>query len=289
MTGDLDRAVVVTGASTGIGRAAVAKAVAEGAHVFPAVRKKADADSLRKEFGEAVTPLIFDVTDEPAVRAAAETVGKALGNRKLFGLLNNAGMAVPGPLLHLTTEDLRNQMEVNFIGAHIVSQAFLPLLGADRDRTGKPGRVVMISSVGGERAAPFIGAYAASKFAMEGYSEALRREMMLFGIDVIVIAPGAIATPIWGKNDEKALAPYGNTAYAPMLQRVLDYMQDLGRNGLPPSDVGDLVWKVLTDPKPKVRYRILRGEFMEMTLPSLLPKRFVDNAIAKRLGLHASK
>jgi NAD(P)-dependent dehydrogenase (short-subunit alcohol dehydrogenase family) len=253
------------------------------------VRKKADADSLTREFGKAVSPLLFDVTDEAAVRKAADKVGKALGGRTLFGLVNNAGMAVPGPLLHLTSDNLRHQMDVNFIGAHIVSQAFAPLLGADTERTGKPGRIVMMSSIGGERAAPFIGAYAASKFAMEGYSEALRRELMMFGVDVIIIAPGAIATPIWDKADEEVMAPYGNTAYAPMLEKVRNYMLDLGKKGLPPSDVGELIWKVLTRPKPKVRYRIMRGEFLEMTLPKMLPARFVDSAIAKRLGLLPAK
>src|SRR5690606_12734745 len=163
MTNAMDRAVVITGASTGIGRACVAKAVASGAHVFPAVRKKADADKLKAEFGEAVTPLLFDVTDEAAVKAAARKVEKALGGRRLFGLVNNAGVAVPGPLAYLSADDLRRQMEVNFIGVHNVTQAFLPALGLDPDRNGPPGKIVMISSVGGEAALPFIGAYAASK------------------------------------------------------------------------------------------------------------------------------
>jgi NAD(P)-dependent dehydrogenase (short-subunit alcohol dehydrogenase family) len=285
MTNGLDRALVVTGASTGIGRAAVAKAVASGSHVFPAVRKAAAAKSLKAEFGEAVTPLIFDVTDEAAVKAAAVKVGKALGGRRLFGLLNNAGMAVPGPLLHLTTADLRHQMEVNFTGVHIVTQAFLPLLGTDAARTGSPGRIVMISSVGGETAVPFIGAYAASKHALEGYSEALRRELILFGIDVIVIAPGAIATPIWDKVDEDEIALYRDTRYGPMLEKVRDFMLAQGRKGLPPAAVGDLVWKALSKARPKVRYRILRGEFFQITLPKFLPARLVDHAIARTLGL----
>jgi len=195
--GSLDRAVVVTGASSGIGRAAVAAAVRAGAHVFPSVRKEADADSLRQEFGAAVTPLLFDVADEAGVRAGAAQVSEALGSRRLFGLVNNAGIAVPGPLLHLDTDELRRQFEVNFFGVHNVTRAFADLLGADDQRSGKPGRIVMISSVGGQNGAPFVGPYAASKFAMEGYSQSLRRELMLYGIDVIVIGPGAIATPIW--------------------------------------------------------------------------------------------
>lgn len=289
MTNGLDRAVVVTGASTGIGRATVAKAVSAGAHVFAGVRKQADAEALSEGLGSAVTPLIFDVTDESAVQAAAARVGEALGDRRLLGLVNNAGMAVPGPLLHLKTADLRRQMEVNFTGVHIVTQAFLPLLGTDPARNGAPGRIVMISSVGGEVAFPFIGAYAASKHALEGYSQSLRRELILFGVDVVVIAPGAIATPIWDKVDDDELAPYRDTRYGPMLEKVRGYMLAQGRAGLPPARVGDLVWRALSGPGPKVRYRILRGEFFQMTLPKLLPPRLVDKAIARTLGLSPSR
>lgn len=282
--GSLDRAVVVTGASTGIGRAAVASAVAKGAHVFASVRKQPDADSLKAEFGDHVTPLLFDVADEAAVRAGAAQVAVALGNRRLYGLVNNAGIAVPGPLLHLDTDELRKQFEINLFGVHNVTRAFADLLGADKERSGKPGRIVMISSVGGQNGAPFVGPYASSKFALEGYSQSLRRELMLYGIDVIVIGPGAIATPIWDKAEQNDLKRFSNTPYAPMLEGVADYMLKQGREGLPASDVGDLIWFCLSDAKPKTRYPILRRPFMDRTLPRLLGPRTVDNIIAKRLG-----
>jgi NAD(P)-dependent dehydrogenase (short-subunit alcohol dehydrogenase family) len=281
----LDRAVVVTGASTGIGRAAVASAVGQGSHVFASVRKQADADSLTTEFGEAVTPLIFDVADEVAVRAGAAQVAQALGNRKLFGLVNNAGIAVPGPLLHLDTDDLRRQFEVNLFGVHNVTRAFADLLGADRERIGRPGRILMISSVGGQNGAPFVGPYSSSKFALEGYSQSLRRELMLYGIDVIVIGPGAIATPIWDKAEQNDLKRFSNTPYAKATERVADYMLKQGREGLPASQVGDLIWRCLADANPKVRYPILRRPFMDRTLPRLMNPRTVDRIIAKRLGL----
>jgi NAD(P)-dependent dehydrogenase (short-subunit alcohol dehydrogenase family) len=282
--GSLDRAVVVTGASTGIGRAAVAKAVREGAHAFASVRKEADAESLRQEFGEAVTPLLFDVADEAAVRAGAAKVADALGNRRLFGLVNNAGIAVPGPLLHLDTDDLRRQFEINLFGVHNVTRAFADLLGADPNRTGEPGRIIMISSVGGQNGAPFVGPYASSKFALEGYSQSLRRELMLYGIDVIVIGPGAIATPIWDKAEQNDLKRFSNTPYAPMLEGVATFMVTQGRKGLPPSEVGDLIWRCLTGANPKVRYAILRRPFMDRTLPKLMNPRTVDRIYAKRLG-----
>ncbi len=284
MTDALDRAVLVTGASTGIGRAAVATAVREGAHAFANVRKQADADGLKAEFGEAVTPILFDVADEAGVNAGAALVAASLGNRRLFGLVNNAGVAVVGPLLHLDTEELRQQFEINLFGVHNVTRAFGPLLGADPDRTGKPGRVVMISSVGGQNGSPFVGPYSASKFALEGYSQSLRRELLLYGIDVIVIGPGAIATPIWAKAEQIDLKRFSNTAYATAIERVTAFMLSQGRKGLPPSDVGDLIWRCLTDPRPKTRYAVLRRPFMDRTLPSLLGPRFVDRILAQRLG-----
>jgi NAD(P)-dependent dehydrogenase (short-subunit alcohol dehydrogenase family) len=279
------RAIVVTGASTGIGRAAVAKAVAEGARVFASVRKPADAQSLTAEFGEGVTPLIFDVVDEAGVRAGAAKVAAALGRQTLFGLVNNAGVAVPGPLLHLDAADLARQLDINLVGVHRVTQAFAPLLGAECEREGKPGRIVMISSVGGQNGSPFVGAYAASKFALEGYSQSLRRELMFYGIDVIVVGPGAIATPIWTKSDGGAdIERYANTPYAKAIGKVRDYMLEQGKQGLPAEAVGELIWRCLTIAKPKTRYHILRRPFMDRTLPRLLGPRTVDRILARRLG-----
>lgn len=280
-------AIVVTGASTGIGRACVAKAARAGAHVFAGVRKQADADSLTAEFGAKVTPLIFDVTDNAAVMKAAEAVDKALAGHKLMGLVNNAGVATPGPLLHLTADELKGQLDINLIGVHQVTQAFLPLLGSDTGRQGPPGRIVMISSVAGENGSPFMGAYSASKHALEGYSQSLRRELMLFGIDVVVVAPGAIATPIWSKGSgEDMLERYANSPYRAAVAKVRDFMVAGGAAGLKPEAVGELVWNALTNPSPKVRYRIMKNELTSWTLPRLLlGARGMDRAIASRLGL----
>jgi hypothetical protein len=277
--------IVVTGASTGIGRACVAHAVAQGARVFASVRKRQDADALIADFGDAVAPLIFDVTEGTAVRAAAAQVGAMLAGQTLSGLVNNAGVAVAGPLLEMDGEALRSQFDVNFFGVHTVTQAFAPLLGADPDRDGPPGRIVMISSVAGENGAPFLGAYAASKHAIEGYSQSLRRELMLFGIDVVVIGPGAIATPIWDKADDIDVDRYRNSPFFDALNAVRDYMLERGRDGLPPEDVGALVWHALTSENPKARYAILRNALMDRTVPRLLPTRVVDRMIARRLGL----
>jgi NAD(P)-dependent dehydrogenase (short-subunit alcohol dehydrogenase family) len=163
-----------------------------GFRVFGSVRKQADADRLKSEFGANFTPLIFDVTDEAAVLAAAREVRGALNGETLAGLVNNAGIAVSVPVLELAADEFRRQMEVNFIGPIIATQAFGPLLGSDPALKGPKGRIVMISSVAGKNGNPMTSAYSASKHAIEGLSESLRRELMLFGIDVIIIAPGAV-------------------------------------------------------------------------------------------------
>jgi NAD(P)-dependent dehydrogenase (short-subunit alcohol dehydrogenase family) len=278
------KTVVVTGASTGIGWGCVKVLIASGFRVFGSVRKQIDADRLSTEFGTNFTPLIFDVTSKAAVAAGAKKVKIALGDETLFGLVNNAGIAVPGPLLYLKIDDFKQQIAVNLTGQLIVTQAFAPLLGADRSRKGARGRIVMISSVGGKSASPFVGAYSASKFALEGMSESLRRELMLFGIDVIIVAPGAVATPIWDKADAVDFAPFTNTPYAAALKKLKDRMVDHGKKGLPPEKLGEVVKMALTVSKPKPRYTVTPNPIQNL-LVKTLPKRLLDSIIARRLGL----
>ena len=277
------QSVVVTGASTGIGWGTAKVLVEQGFRVFGSVRRQDDADRLRREFGAAFTPLLFDVTDEAAVRRAAATVSDQLGGSTLTGLVNNAGVAVPGALLYLSIDDLRRQLEVNVIGQVIVTQAFGPLLGADPARVGPPGRIVMMSSVGGRNGSPFLGPYNASKFALEGLAESLRRELMIFGIDVVIIAPGAVATPIWDKADALDFGPFGSTAYAEAMAAVKTFAVEHGRRGFPPERVGRIVHKALTAARPRWRYTVTPDP-IAFGLMMALPKRVVDRIIARRLG-----
>ncbi|PCJ70213.1 MAG: oxidoreductase [Rhodobiaceae bacterium] len=279
------KSVVVTGVSTGIGWGVTKVLIGKGMHVFGSVRKPEDGERLKAEFGDAFTPLLFDVTDEAAVAAAATQVREKLNGETLFGLVNNAGIGVPGPLLHLPIDELRNVMEVNLVGQLIVTQSFAPLLGADLDLKGTPGRIVMISSVAGKMGTPFLGAYAASKHALEGLSESLRRELMLFGIDVVIVAPGAVATEIWNKAQNIDLTPYANSAYASKLDQVKNYMVENGNKGLSREKLGRAVLKALTTANPKTRYAVVPNRFMNWTLPRLLGSRTVDKMVAKRLGL----
>ncbi len=278
------QSVVVTGVSTGIGWAIAKILIQRGFRVFGSVRKEEDAERLSKEFGEAFVPLLFDVTDDAAVQAAAEQVREQLHGQTLFGLVNNAGIAVPGPLMHLSTDDFRHQFEVNLVSVLIVTKAFLPLLGADRSLQGNPGRIINMSSGSGKHGYPFMGAYAASKHALEGFSESLRRELMLYGIDVVIIGPGAVATPIWDKAEQLDISPYTNTDYKAALKWVQEYAVRNGRKGLPPEKVGEVVWHALTTAKPRVRYAVAPGNFLSRNIQMFLPKRLVDRFIARYLG-----
>ncbi len=276
--------VVITGVSTGIGWSAAKVLIGKGFRVFGSVRKTADAERLTGEFGANFVPLLFDVTDEQAVLAAARKVREALGGERLAGLVNNAGIAVAGPALELPLDDYRRQMDINVMGPVIVTRAFAPLLGTDGELKGPPGRIVMISSVSGKHGNPLTAPYSMSKHALEAFSESLRRELLLFGIDVIVLGPGAVKTPIWDKAKEVDISVYSNSPYYRALQNMRAYMLTLSENGLPVERIGELVHHVLTVPRPKVRYAVSK-EAAQLAMASMMPKRLLDRIIAKRLGL----
>jgi len=281
--------VLVTGVSTGIGWGITKVLTQNGFRVFGSVRKEQDAERLSREFGETFIPLLFDITDEAGVKSAAQKVRGQLNGETLFGLVNNAGVAIPAPLMHQPIADFRRQMEVNLIGQLIVTQAFVPLLGADHSLKGKPGRVVNISSAGGKNGFPFLGAYAASKHALEGFSESLRRELMLYDIDVIIVGPGAVATPIWDKADEVDLSPYQNTDYIKSAEGFRKYIVADGKKGYPPEKVGEVVLQALTTANPHVRYAVVPGNPIVRFIQGLLPKRVIDGIIAKNLGFKPKK
>ncbi|HZC35251.1 MAG TPA: SDR family NAD(P)-dependent oxidoreductase, partial [Chthoniobacterales bacterium] len=233
--------VVITGASTGIGFAGCQVLIRRGFRVFGSVRTQADADRLQERLGVNYIPLIFDVTDPDSVNQAATDVKKKVGGQRLFGLVNNAGIAVLGPLAYLPLERFRLQIKVNLLGVHTVTQAFLPLLGTEPSGAGEPGRVVNISSVSGQLAMPFAGAYAASKFALEGYSDSLRRELLLFRIKVILIEPRAVITAMWNQAEE--IQQFPNTPYDFSLRRFAEQARREAKTGFPAEKIGELIWR----------------------------------------------
>ncbi|HEV2451073.1 MAG TPA: SDR family oxidoreductase [Streptosporangiaceae bacterium] len=252
------RSYVVTGASTGIGRACVDALVRTGARVWGTVRTDADEEALRRDHPDAVSVLRMDVTDAEAVAAAGEQVMAA---GPLAGLVNNAGVALPAPLEHIPIEAFRRQMEVNLTGQLAVTQAMLPALRKSREQ-GADARIVMIGSIGGRIASPMLGAYHASKFALVGLADTLRAELAPSGIKVILIEPGAIATPIWGRGvaagDEllPGLSEEGKQRYAEQIENARSSAAKSAKRGLPPARAAQVVVKALTTGNPRPRYLV---------------------------------
>ncbi len=221
--------VVVSGVSTGIGWGTTKVLISKGFRVFGSVRKQADADRLQSEFGNGFVPLMMDITDADAVHQAAQKVGSMIGDRNLVGLVNNAGIVVSGPLLYLKPSEYKRQLETNMISPLVVIQAFAPLLGTDKKRQGPAGRIVNISSSGAKVPIPLIGAYSSSKCGLEGMADALRIELMLFGIDVVIIEPGTVNTAMYDKGEKEDLSEFKPTEYWDAVQN--------SRNGSSPKHV----------------------------------------------------
>lgn len=277
--------VVVTGVSTGIGKAIASVMAKDGWRVFGSVRKRADAEALQAEFGKGFVPLIFDVEDDAAIVAASLEVREHLAGRTLEGLVNNAGMALAGPLLVQAVADFRKQVEVNLVGMFAVTRAFAQLLGVEPELAGPKGRIVNISSVGGKMGPPFLGAYAASKHGVEGFSESLRRELQMVGIDVVIIGPGSVATPTWDKAEAVPSDHLAGTIWDRPFRTFREMMIKNGRKGLPPERIGEIVRTALTVPKPRTRYTAVQGKLLNFTVPTTLPSRVVDRLIGGQVGL----
>jgi len=280
--------VLVTGASTGIGNAITQVLVENGIHVFGNVRSEAAAEKMKKQWGaDRVTPLIFDVRDSDAIIRAVEMVQKKLPQGvHLWGLVNNAGIAAFGPLALQPMEEMKEVLDINVLGAIQVTQKFLPLLGMERHGQGPkgtPGRIVNISSIAGKMGTPFLGIYAASKHAMEGWSESLRRELMIYGIDVVILGPGSVATPIWDKAESAGMEIYRGSDYEPFLENFRKYMLKVGRRGLAPRDLGVGVLHALSSKNPCVRSTMTPDLWTNWILPRMLPARWMDRWISKKL------
>jgi NAD(P)-dependent dehydrogenase (short-subunit alcohol dehydrogenase family) len=276
--------VVVTGVSTGIGWGTTKVLVAKGFRVFGSVRKQADADRLQKEFGNGFVPLMMDITNADAVHQAAQKVGSMIGDRNLIGLVNNAGIVVSGPLLYLRPSEYRRQLEVNMISPLVVTQAFAPLLGTDKKRQGPPGRIVNITSSGAKIPIPLLGAYGASKSGLEGMSDVLRLELMLYGIDLVMIEPGFVNTTMYDKGEKEDLTEFEPTEYWNAVRNFQKFIVAEGRKGFSPERLGEAVHLALSTAKPKARYAVIRQRFKNWTLPRLLPARMLDSVVAKQLG-----
>lgn len=278
------RAFLVTGASSGIGRATALLLDRNGFQVFAGVRRREHGEALRQRASERLTPILLDVTDPRSIEAAVKSVSDALTGRALAGLVNNAGIDIAGPLETSSVAEARLQFEVNVIGLLAVTQAFLPMLRQSR------GRIVNIGSILGRLAIPFMGAYSASKFALEGLTDAFRIELRPWGIHVSLIEPGTVATPLWSKNhllagmNEERVDAAGKL-YATANAAAHAAFTKLGQSGISPDRVAAKVFEALTAPNPKPRYLVGREAKALSWLAALVPDRIRDRMLMKQFGL----
>lgn len=276
--------VLITGASTGIGAACASKFIQEGFSVYGSVRKPVDADRLSKEFGENFHPLLFDVTDEFAIKSTAKELSEKVKGEGLKLLINNAGIAITGPVELIDVDAFRQQFEVNYFGLITVTKAFLPLLGAVENCTFEPGKIINMSSVASKRAMPFMTPYSSSKAAVDSFTEGLRRELLIYGIDVVTINPGPIETPIWEKIDPK-MDNVSATAYGKVMKHFLKLVDKESRESIRPDDFAKRVFKTFRAKKSKTTDVVVKKKFLKYTLLNLVPDRVIDAFIKKMLKI----
>ena len=250
--------IIITGVSSGIGRDALRLLHQKGYHIFGSVRKETDAKLLIEAYPQGFTPLIFDVQDQDAVSQAAKVVYDTCD--RIDALINNAGIAVPGPLQFVSEADFEKQMDVNLKSVRRITNTFLPLLGATTDFKGAPGRIINISSVSGLFSSPFNGPYSISKHALESMTDVYRRELRRYGIKVMAIEPGPIKTKIWGKN-LNSMAQFADTDYYDILQKADMIIENTEKNALPVARTSNVILKCIT--KKPVSYT-------HLTLPTML-------------------
>jgi NAD(P)-dependent dehydrogenase (short-subunit alcohol dehydrogenase family) len=275
--------VLVTGASTGIGRATALRLDRAGWKVFAGVRRQADAESLAAEASDRLAPVMLDVTDAAQIAAAAERIGAEVGGAGLGGLVNNAGIGVPGPLETIPMEDFRRQVEVNMIGHVAVTKAMLPALR----RT--PGRIVFISSVGGRIAFPFNGSYHVAKFGIEAAGDVFRQELRTAGISVSIVEPGSIKTPIWDRSDREVealleRAPETGRLYGKEVEGLRRASRKLGERGIPPERVAERIEHALTARRPRTRYLVGLDAKLQARAKIFIPARVWDRIVARIIG-----
>ncbi len=280
------RAVVITGASTGIGAACAVHLDRLGFVVFAGVRKIEDGEALQRQGGaNGLIPLILDVTDDGSIQQSRAIVAAHVGTNGLFGLINNAGIAVVGPLEAVPIPDLRRQLEVNLIGQVAVTQTFLPLIRMAR------GRIVNMGSIAGRAAMPLMGPYSASKFALEAITDALRLEVQQWGIEVSIVEPGAIATPIWDKSGkgatdlEAATTPELRMLYADVITGVRKVVAEAANRAIASEAVAKAVEHALTAARPKTRYLVGADAKFRALMVKLLPDRVSDTVLTWVLKL----
>lgn len=276
--------IVVSGASSGIGLATTRALLERGDTVFGTLRRASDGAELQAAYGERFRPLVLDLSQGDSIERGVQELTQLLAGAPLHGLVNNAGVALPGPLAEQPLSEIRGMFEVNFFGLVALTRACLPLLGmGGKHRAAQPGTVVNVSSGAGKLGIPFLGGYVASKHALEGFSQSLRRELMPWGIRVVVVGPGNVKTPIWNKAGDEAA--YASGPFGRVYGNFLRYMREGEKKGMEAEEIALLLVRILDSKDPKTRYEPVAQKFANWTLPRLLPDKTMDRLLFKTLGM----
>ena len=279
MENQLNKSILITGCSTGIGAALVLEYLKQGFIVFGSIRDKKMEPLLKKKYGNNFIPLVFDVTNYSQISKAYKKVKLKLRGANLGILINNAGIAQLGPVEHISSEEFDLHLRTMVLGAFNCVQIFLPLLGTQNRLT--PGKVINISSGGGSIGQPFMASYCSSKHALEGFSESLRRELLIYGIKVIIIAPRAFKTAIWEKsNVDKRASHFRKTVYSQAFSKFTGFIKDASKEGQNVEVLARKIYKISTLTKPKVKYS-MGPSGLQFFLIRTLPKKLIDKILGK--------
>lgn len=273
--------ILITGVSTGIGEAVTDIFIKQGFTVFGTLRNNETAQLCQKKWGSQFVPLVVDVRDEESLKNAHQIVKEKLNGRQLLNLVNNAGIVKPAPLELQPISELEEMLNVNVVGVLKVTQAFLPLMKSDTNVS--TAKIINISSISGQLAAPFLGGYTASKFAIEGLSASLRRELMPFGIKVVTVAPGNVRTPIWKKASNPNFFP--GSIYEVPFKKFIETSLEGEKKGLMPSQIAELIFSIVQNNNPKVRYDPVPQKFANFYVPKFLSHKSLDKMFFKMLGM----
>ena len=280
------RTVIITGVSTGIGKSISEKLLQNNFFVIGSVRKKDDANYLKEKYKEKFDYIIFDVRDKDAIENSKIEVVDILkrNNSYLCSVINNSGIALGGPVKYLDIEVFKKQFDVNYFGLINVTKTFLDLL-IDSNTHPLKNKIINIGSISGKRSYPFVAPYTSSKFALEGFTDSLRRELLIHNVDVVLIEPGPIKTAIWEKVPDIDDNPFLNTEYEIPLKKFFKGYLQMGANGLNPDIIGNKTVEILSKNNPKTRYVITPNKFRDYLIPGFLPDRWVDKMVGKMLSL----
>jgi len=274
--------VLITGVSSGIGEAIADSCIAKGYRVFGSLRNEDQSRACSKKWGQLFTPLLMDVTNTSAIQECVTLVKTKLNGERLHVLINNSGIVKAAPLELQSKADIREMFEVNVFGLIEVTRAFLPLMKFTQ-KNGRSSKIINISSTAGEIGIPFLGGYVATKHAVEGLSHAWRRELMPFGIDVILVAPGNVVTPIWNKAKEETI--FDESPYKKSFRNFFDYSFLESVKGMKPEEIASVVMGAIVSARPKVRYAPVAQKLANWYIPRIISSRAFDSLLFKSMKM----